>query len=279
VSNHISDSPICDPSRSPCTICWEEYPSDNHAKYADMAPVVAVFGNLTKDMTVAEFMERYGYDYFDGTQRALLAMDGEGKPLMAFVRRADDSYEWSVLNHPSLFDEPDGKVPAWPYLARAELYRRECEGLPRPDWRCACPLLEKAIDDEPDPEPVPESSGGQAAPERAGGMRSGANGDASPAEDGDGMETPESDGAAVMTPSHPRWSDFKGMLATAVRVEDCDAASLRLSKRLLRNMDGIDVPKSLAHLKANGGYCDCEVLRNVDVCRRTTTGGPPTAKG
>ena len=152
MSDHISDAPVCDPSRSPCTICWEEYPNDDHAKYADMAPVVAVFRDLTEDMTVAEFMDRYGYDYFDGTQRALLAIDSDGKPLVAFVRRADGSYEWSVLGDPFLFDEPDGKEPAWTYLARAELVRREREGLPRPEWGCIWALLEEDMKNRRDQE-------------------------------------------------------------------------------------------------------------------------------
>lgn len=68
---------------------------------------------------------------------------------------------------------------------------------------------------------------------------------------------------SIMTPLNPRWDDFEGLLAKAIGAEGCDASSLRLSKRLLRSMDGIDVAKSLAYFKANGGFCDCEVLLNV----------------
>ena len=68
---------------------------------------------------------------------------------------------------------------------------------------------------------------------------------------------------SVMTPLNPRWVGFVSRLADAVRAEGCDAESLRLTERLLRGMDGIDAARSVEFFRANGGYCDCEVLMNV----------------
>lgn len=68
---------------------------------------------------------------------------------------------------------------------------------------------------------------------------------------------------SVMTPINPLWDSFARELDAAMRADGCDAKSFRLSERLLRGMDGIDVAKSLAYFKANGGYCDCEVLANI----------------
>jgi hypothetical protein len=76
-------------------------------------------------------------------------------------------------------------------------------------------------------------------------------------------EVGESAETSVMTPINQRWDSFACELDAAIRAEDCDAETLRLSERLLRGIDGIDVAKSLAYFKANGGFCDCEVLRNV----------------
>ena len=73
----------------------------------------------------------------------------------------------------------------------------------------------------------------------------------------------ESAGTSVMTPLNPRWEKFARMLAKAIQAEGCDSKSLRLSERLLRGMHGIDAARSLDFFRADGGYCDCEVLLNV----------------
>lgn len=67
----------------------------------------------------------------------------------------------------------------------------------------------------------------------------------------------------IMTMFNPRWPEFLEKLGSTISAEKCDSSTLRLSVRLLRSMDGIDVEKSLAFFRANGGYCDCEVLLNV----------------
>lgn len=74
----------------------------------------------------------------------------------------------------------------------------------------------------------------------------------------------EEDVTPIMTPSHPRWEEFAERLEEALRAETCDSTTLRLSTRLLGSMADIDVAKSVEYFRANGGYCDCEVLLNVD---------------
>ena len=33
--------------------------------------------------------------------------------------------------------------------------------------------------------------------------------------------------------------------------------------KIMQDMDEIDIEASLSHFRANGGYCDCEILFNV----------------
>ena len=67
----------------------------------------------------------------------------------------------------------------------------------------------------------------------------------------------------AMTPGHPRWREFCRELAKAIRAGECDATSLRLSKRILAGMGGIDLAKSVEFFRRHHGFCDCEVLSNV----------------
>jgi hypothetical protein len=38
----------------------------------------------------------------------------------------------------------------------------------------------------------------------------------------------------------------------------------RYSKQVMNEMGNIDIPASLAFFKDHGGFCDCEILFNVD---------------
>jgi Protein of unknown function (DUF2695) len=83
----------------------------------------------------------------------------------------------------------------------------------------------------------------------------------------------------VMTPDHPRWNEFAAALAQKMewfhdgRTWLCDgdgsgasdpAKVHRHAKHVLAEMGGIDIPASLAYFGEHGGYCDCEILWNVD---------------
>ncbi len=65
----------------------------------------------------------------------------------------------------------------------------------------------------------------------------------------------------VMTPKNPRCKD-----AADKTVWRCDHTH-KHATRILRAM-GCDVPTSLSFFRENGGYCDCEVLFNVERRRR-----------
>jgi hypothetical protein len=69
---------------------------------------------------------------------------------------------------------------------------------------------------------------------------------------------------AVMTPRNPLWGEFARRLKKAIRADGCDASSLQLSEAILAGMAGVDVERSVEFFRAHGGYCDCEVLSNVD---------------
>lgn len=78
---------------------------------------------------------------------------------------------------------------------------------------------------------------------------------------------------SVMTPKHPRWREFRDRLegpegcafrkdASDKTVWRCDHTH-KLATKILRAM-GCDVPTSLSSFRERGGYCDCEVIFNVE---------------
>ena len=93
------------------------------------------------------------------------------------------------------------------------------------------------------------------------------------------LRTPKSTGSrnALMTPDHPRWEEF------VVRLEGPEGLDFSLgpevnqarsrcsggldrpyARRILTAMGGIDVKGSLTYFEEHAGYCDCEILMNVD---------------
>ena len=83
----------------------------------------------------------------------------------------------------------------------------------------------------------------------------------------------------LMTPSNPRWEDFCARLAGE---EGCNFHETRpgdissvvwtckggtdksMASAILKDM-GCDIEKSLDYFDEHGGYCDCEILFNVDL--------------
>jgi hypothetical protein len=59
----------------------------------------------------------------------------------------------------------------------------------------------------------------------------------------------------IMTPQHPRWSEFIMELG---RIPICKGTNAH-ARHVLRSMDGIDVEASLQLLASMGGRCDCEI--------------------
>jgi len=74
-----------------------------------------------------------------------------------------------------------------------------------------------------------------------------------------------------LLPGHPRWDEFVDRLSGR---EACNFHSdrwtcfgdLRFTKRILRQMglDELSIDVSTTYFKDHGGYCDCEVIFNVD---------------
>lgn len=88
------------------------------------------------------------------------------------------------------------------------------------------------------------------------------------------METAKQDRAmeARMTRDHARWEEFCERLAGPEGCNFSDDGWLCAGGRdktfataILESMGGIDVAASLSYFERNGGYCDCEILFNVDV--------------
>ena len=71
-------------------------------------------------------------------------------------------------------------------------------------------------------------------------------------------------GPHVMTIDHPKWDLFVELLEEAVEEHGCDAETQRLAWTILHAMPGIDVEESLNWMESCAGFCDCEILLNVD---------------
>jgi hypothetical protein len=84
----------------------------------------------------------------------------------------------------------------------------------------------------------------------------------------------------IMTPVHPRWDEFCDRLegpegcnfkekkpgdAKSVTWKCSSSTARPLAKAILEDM-GMDVKKSLSFFEKHGGYCDCEILFNVERC-------------
>lgn len=74
----------------------------------------------------------------------------------------------------------------------------------------------------------------------------------------------------ILTPDSPRWDEFANALSAIGR---CDGDGTgesnpglvhRYAKVVMTNMGNVDIAGSLAFFKEHGGYCDCEILLNVD---------------
>jgi hypothetical protein len=82
-------------------------------------------------------------------------------------------------------------------------------------------------------------------------------------------------GMEVMTPDSPRWDEFCNALSQTLYISEtewrCDgdihqAGALvhAYAKYIMAEMGNIDIPASLAFFRSRGGFCDCEILFNVD---------------
>jgi len=68
----------------------------------------------------------------------------------------------------------------------------------------------------------------------------------------------------ILTPKSSEWNEFANALDAALHKWGCDGKTRRLAKAIMTTMPDIDVDGSLAFFEEHGGYCDCEILINVD---------------
>jgi hypothetical protein len=69
----------------------------------------------------------------------------------------------------------------------------------------------------------------------------------------------------ILTPENPRWDEFICALADAVTQRGCSGTSHRHhAKKVMADMGDVDIAESLAFFESHGGYCDCEILFNVE---------------
>jgi Protein of unknown function (DUF2695) len=72
----------------------------------------------------------------------------------------------------------------------------------------------------------------------------------------------------LMTTENPRWNEFADALDQMGAKFGCDGDHRRYVHRhartVMEDMGKIDIEGSLAYFRDHGGYCDCEILLNVD---------------
>lgn len=65
----------------------------------------------------------------------------------------------------------------------------------------------------------------------------------------------------IMTPEHEYWKEFCNKLAIGIVCKG--GTNKDNAKYLLQDYD-VDIEASLKYFEDHGGYCDCEILMNVD---------------
>lgn len=69
----------------------------------------------------------------------------------------------------------------------------------------------------------------------------------------------------IMNKTDPRWRKFIDMLSKAIERNGCDATTLTQSKKILKeHFSDIDIEGTVEYFEGRGGFCDCEVIYNVD---------------
>ena len=72
-------------------------------------------------------------------------------------------------------------------------------------------------------------------------------------------------GLHVMSPHNPAWRVFYNILSVRLDSFLCDAKTLKQSKFVMKEFfPNIDTERTAEYFESHGGYCDCEVLMNVE---------------
>ena len=78
----------------------------------------------------------------------------------------------------------------------------------------------------------------------------------------------------TLTRSKKDWNKFADLLASKEGIDvkiinnkftsNCDNKHTKAKKILRKYFPKYDIPMTIKYFEKNGGYCDCEVLMNVD---------------
>jgi hypothetical protein len=77
----------------------------------------------------------------------------------------------------------------------------------------------------------------------------------------------------ILTPKSSRWEEFAIALEVALsQANGCDSHEPenapenvhRHAKSVLSLMEGVNISETIEFFKANGCYCDCEILEKLD---------------
>ncbi len=87
----------------------------------------------------------------------------------------------------------------------------------------------------------------------------------------------------ILTPESPRWEEFADALSEAMdwNAESwlCDGDGTgksdpklvhRYAKAVMARMGNVDIAGSIEFFRDHGGFCDCEILFNVDRTEKET---------
>ncbi len=75
----------------------------------------------------------------------------------------------------------------------------------------------------------------------------------------------------ALTPTHPRWESFINDLSWITFTRGCEC-DLQIARELMGAMEDVDIPASIVFFEDNGGFCDCEILMNIECPRRDACG-------
>ncbi len=81
---------------------------------------------------------------------------------------------------------------------------------------------------------------------------------------------PQMEKREVLTEKHAYWRGFMIRLNDMVNTREYGQFlfncrhDLSFSTKILKSLPNIDVEGSIEYLKSKGGFCDCEVLMNID---------------
>lgn len=79
------------------------------------------------------------------------------------------------------------------------------------------------------------------------------------------VDTEDDIGLHIMSPHNPDWIVFYNIMCIRLDSFPCDAKTLKQSKFVMREFfPNIDIEKSIKYFKNHSGFCDCEVLYNVE---------------